>query len=622
MKLLSMTATFGCLDHETLQFNENMTVLTAPNGSGKSTWCAFLRAMLYGLDTRQRDRRGAPADKNRYRPWSGAPMEGLLVCEQDGKVIELRRTSEDGIPMGTFTAVYRDTGWTVSNLTGENAGEILTGMGREVFDRTVFLRQTGLAVSQSRELERRMAALVTAGEEEASWSRADEQLRGWQRRRRYHRTGQLPALEQEEENLGQTISRTAALRQETAQANEKVEYLRRRSAEWDAYREEELRRFRTDWKKRREEAAAGLKAAEKQMRSLDDRYDLPEDGDSPTEIEDIQRDLRSRGWMMGIFVAFVVLLSIAGAAVYLIPRYLAPGMPNFPLEIPQFPLPIIAGAVGLLWVLVLVLLLFKAIADHRDRRELRRLTGLKVRGRENRDELGRALEEARRQLEQARRYCESLDRESEPRMPPEGEACREALANAEREAAALQGELTALGDPVLLDARLDNVREEARSLQRDYDALEIAQEALKEADSQLHQRFSPRLCDRAGEYLDQLTGGRFTRFSLTRELEISVQEGESLAQRPLACLSQGTADQLYLALRLAMADLVLPDPTACPLVLDDALANFDDTRMMQALECLTRLAETRQVLLFTCQRRESEALAGREGVALLSLERS
>lgn len=84
MKLLQLTATFGCLQGDTLEFGPGMTLIGAPNGSGKSTWCAFLRTMLYGLDTRQRDRKGAPADKNRYRPWSGSPMEGLLVCEFQG----------------------------------------------------------------------------------------------------------------------------------------------------------------------------------------------------------------------------------------------------------------------------------------------------------------------------------------------------------------------------------------------------------------------------------------------------------------------------------------------------------------------------------------------------------
>lgn len=101
MKLRKLTATFGCLDGATLTFGPGLTLIGAPNGSGKSTWCAFLRVMLYGLDTRQRDRKGAPADKNRYRPWNGKPMEGLLECEHQGAVILLRRTSAGGCPWGT-----------------------------------------------------------------------------------------------------------------------------------------------------------------------------------------------------------------------------------------------------------------------------------------------------------------------------------------------------------------------------------------------------------------------------------------------------------------------------------------------------------------------------------------
>ena len=144
MKLRKLTATFGCLDGATLTFGPGLTLIGAPNGSGKSTWCAFLRVMLYGLDTRQRDRKGAPADKNRYRPWNGKPMEGLLECEHQGAVILLRRTSAGGVPMGDFSAVYQATGLPVPGLTADNAGEVLTGLSREVFDRSVFLRQTAL----------------------------------------------------------------------------------------------------------------------------------------------------------------------------------------------------------------------------------------------------------------------------------------------------------------------------------------------------------------------------------------------------------------------------------------------------------------------------------------------
>ena len=66
------------------------------------------------------------------------------------------------------------------------------------------------------------------------------------------------------------------------------------------------------------------------------------------------------------------------------------------------------------------------------------------------------------------------------------------------------------------------------------------------------------------------------------------------------------ADQAYLAVRLAICRLTLP-PDA-PLVLDDALVNFDDERMKMALSVLRGEAETRQILLFTCQGREQAAL--------------
>ena len=62
-------------------------------------------------------------------------------------------------------------------------------------------------------------------------------------------------------------------------------------------------------------------------------------------------------------------------------------------------------------------------------------------------------------------------------------------------------------------------------------------------------------------------------------------------------------DQLYLSLRLAVAEELTPN---APLILDDALVRFDDIRMRAAVSILRELAENRQVILFTCQGREAE----------------
>ena len=55
--------------------------------------------------------------------------------------------------------------------------------------------------------------------------------------------------------------------------------------------------------------------------------------------------------------------------------------------------------------------------------------------------------------------------------------------------------------------------------------------------------------------------------------------------------------------------MVLPPEKAVPILLDDALVNFDDQRMAAALDYLLSLSENRQILLFTCQKREGDYLS-------------
>ena len=91
MIIRHMQGTFGTLDGEQLRLDTGLNIIYAPNESGKSTWCAFLRAMLYGVDTSQRARAGFVPDKQKYAPWSGKPMAGELELEQGGKCITIRR---------------------------------------------------------------------------------------------------------------------------------------------------------------------------------------------------------------------------------------------------------------------------------------------------------------------------------------------------------------------------------------------------------------------------------------------------------------------------------------------------------------------------------------------------
>ena len=169
MMINKLTASFGKLENETLTFHDGLNVIHAPNESGKSTWCAFIRAMLYGVDSGERARGGYLPDKQRYAPWSGAPMEGQMDVTADRCNITLTRTTRTRTaPMREFTATYTGTNVRVDGMTGANAGEQLTGVTRDVFRRSAFIEQGSVAVQGSPDLERRINAIVSTGEEETS----------------------------------------------------------------------------------------------------------------------------------------------------------------------------------------------------------------------------------------------------------------------------------------------------------------------------------------------------------------------------------------------------------------------------------------------------------------------
>lgn len=116
------------------------------------------------------------------------------------------------------------------------------------------------------------------------------------------------------------------------------------------------------------------------------------------------------------------------------------------------------------------------------------------------------------------------------------------------------------------------------TLEAEYDAIAMAMEVLDQANTTLQNRFSPALGRRAAEIFRAMTGDRYGSVTLDRSLRLTAETAADGIYRDAALLSAGTVDQLYLAVRLAICDLVLPNEDPAPIVLDDALSNFDDAR--------------------------------------------
>ena len=199
----------------------------------------------------------------------------------------------------------------------------------------------------------------------------------------------------------------------------------------------------------------------------------------------------------------------------------------------------------------------------------------------------------------------------------------DALARCRREAQSTfdytSGRCRAIGDAAELGAALTQKRDELAQKQAEYDAIALAMESLQSANTALQNRFSPALSRRAGELFSRLTGGKYESVLLDRTFSAQAGETGESVSHDAQLLSLGTLDQLYLAVRLAICESALPADDPPPIVLDDALVRFDDERCRAALELLLEERKSRQILLVTCQHRESAYLSGRDGVTFLSL---
>lgn len=755
MKIKTMTASFGKLERARLELGDGLTILEGPNEGGKSTWAGFLKAMLYGIDTKDRDRKGHLADKNRYQPWSGAPMEGEITLEWGGRDITIRRGKKGNAPFGAFSAVYTGTEEPVPGLTGDNCGELLTGVGREVFERSAFIGQSGMALTSAPELERRIAALVSSGQEDVSFSLTDSRLREWSNRRRVNKTvGLIPKLEGELEQTARELERldqiTAAIargegeragllkaqaelkaeldihqriaqhelnrrfaqaEQDYAQARQALETLEKEQARFGQLPEkDQLKRAQGELQFIKvledeiKQGEAALKQAEEDYVqaniAIQDEHFNAMTGEEARaraagEIKTRQDQLKQSAGKGKLFLTFQILGAVLGCGVCAAG---AAGLIPQEWALPQY-LPYAVG-VGSYGVFAAVSLLFLrgknkckrsaaqilerygvdapegitalaedyarrwqaaedcaaqqkqirgALNDRKARLEndrlelldfvhtfapevkdlfgcsaaLSRALGLEDRMRESTEKM-QLTRRRRDDLEhQGGQLADTMELLHAPARAPEDtrtdlDAVQWELEQVNRALDMARGQQQALGDPAALSARQEQLRQQLERRTQEQQALALASEALTAANARLQERFSPALSRLAGEWMSRLTGGKYTSVALSKEFEASAAQTGQLPHKALT-LSKGTVDQLYLAVRLAVCQLCLPEDERPPLLLDDALVTFDDGRMEQALACLEELARERQVLLFTCQSREGKALQGHAGVRQVKL---
>jgi len=179
MKINSITMNhFGKFKDYSLSFEDGFNVLYGENEQGKSTIMAFIRMMLYGSATREKDL--SKNIRRKYTPWDGSKMSGSMEFSHEGICYRIEKTF-GATPKNDVVKLWNQSTNETEQLTEQrDIGRRFFGMGEEAFEKSVFIGQIASVINPDKEKEneiiQKLQNLASSGDETQSFHLIESRL--------------------------------------------------------------------------------------------------------------------------------------------------------------------------------------------------------------------------------------------------------------------------------------------------------------------------------------------------------------------------------------------------------------------------------------------------------------
>jgi DNA repair exonuclease SbcCD ATPase subunit len=168
----------------------------------------------------------------------------------------------------------------------------------------------------------------------------------------------------------------------------------------------------------------------------------------------------------------------------------------------------------------------------------------------------------------------------------------------------LQEQLKDAGEVAALEERVAELSDQVSRLTKAEEAVKLAISELERAEGLVHNDLAPVLAEGLRGWLPAITSQRYQHAWVDpADLSMHVSADDSGAQIRVDDLSQGTREQIYVALRTVLAKALSPRGEAVPLFFDDPCVSADDGRSIALLDTLRELSATTQVVVFSHESR-------------------
>ncbi|MGN9165919.1 ATP-binding protein [Tissierellaceae bacterium HCP3S3_D8] len=159
---------------------------------------------------------------------------------------------------------------------------------------------------------------------------------------------------------------------------------------------------------------------------------------------------------------------------------------------------------------------------------------------------------------------------------------------------------------VEIDEEIKRKQEIMTELDDKRESIELARDTIENISKDIHRQFAPTINEKVGKIIENITGGKYRGVKIDDKLGMRIVDPITREIIGIDSLSGGTIDQLYFSLRFGIIDSIKNQ--RLPLILDDCFIQYDDNRLKNMIKFLVDESQRRQIILFTCHRRENEIL--------------
>ena len=606
---------FGKFHDTFVSFEDGLNLVYGKNEAGKSTIHTFIRGMLFGIE-RQRGRAAKNDLYSKYEPWeNSSTYEGQLRLESGGTIYRFERSFQKN--KKEFITVNETTG-REAEPTKALLDEILCGLSETAYNNTISIGQLKSATEGGMisELKNYIANMNTSGNMALNITKATAYLKNQKRQFENQLTPEAAktytSLLGEIKNLEREISSPEYENQLRSYAKERTD-LKSAIEKKQEEREELLCRIEKGRQALAEFEFTDAQSVSAYLNHAEDIY--------RQYLEAGQAASKKSRRGLSVFFGLLGLLLLLGAG-YFFCWGLMPGNSFLPW-MPETIDPLLSGAAaaGASAVSFFAGALFRLKLRQEKKTAALCASNLSEIFRRH---LGdgtiseKAMDALRNRMDDFIDLCSMIVRSEETvrrqmddveQLQGRQNQCSEIIEQQQRVQWELEKKLEHLAELKDQASALRQIIAENDRIREEIAAIELAQETMKELSMSIRDSFGLYLNKTASELISGITGGLYTSMSIDENLGAFLNTRRKLI--PLEQVSSGTADQIYLALRLAAARFIQNGRDSMPLIFDDSFVLYDDDRLRQALRWLSE-AYKGQIIIFTCHRRELDILEEEE----------